>query len=301
MKGRRLAPCRAAHSPRLSKLDRAGSLRIVAGMRLDPVVRAALFPMSDIPAPPAGHPDRMVEVAGVRVFLGDGLPEASVFPERIRAAELPNVVGQVRELLRAEGRTRGVWFVSEAADPPDLAERLQEAALTRNDEPPSEPRSASMLTRTPPPTGPPDIDAHRAETFEEFRAAFRVAASAFGVDAELTAAFEARAERVWPFQSEDAMARTIVATINGEVVGFGEATFGSNAVYLGGSGTHPDYRGRGVYRSIVKARWDAAVAHGTPALTVGAGEMSRPILERLGFSIVGWETCLKDDLDAPPT
>jgi len=25
--------------------------------------------------------------------------------------------------------------------------------------------------------------------------------------------------------------------------------------------------------------------------------MSRPILERLGFSIVGWEDCLLDELD----
>jgi hypothetical protein len=39
-----------------------------------------------------------------------------------------------------------------------------------------------------------------------------------------------------------------------------------------------------------------AVERGTPVLTVGAGEMSRPILERPGFSIVGWEDCLLDPL-----
>jgi len=33
----------------------------------------------------------------------------------------------------------------------------------------------------------------------------------------------------------------------------------------------------------VRARWDEAVRRGTPALAVGAGAMSRPILERLGF------------------
>jgi hypothetical protein len=42
-------------------------------------------------------------------------------------------------------------------------------------------------------------------------------------------------------------------------------------------------RRRGVYRSLVWARWDDAVARGTPALTVQAGKMSLPILERLGF------------------
>ena len=45
-------------------------------------------------------------------------------------------------------------------------------------------------------------------------------------------------------------------------------------------------RGRGVYRSLVQARWDWAVELGTPALTVQAGRMSRPILERLGFEFV---------------
>jgi GNAT superfamily N-acetyltransferase len=193
-----------------------------------------------------------------------------------------------------------VWFVPEAAQPAGLAIRLQELGLTPNDKPPFEPRFASMAAFEPPPSGPPDVDAHRVRTFEEFREACRVAGNAFAVDAEWAAAFEARAELLWPFQAEDTGRATLVATIDGEVVGFGDVSFGRTAVLLGGSGTHPDYRGRGVYRSIVRARWDAAVARGTPTLTVGAGAMSRPILERLGFSIVGWNDCLRDDLHATP-
>jgi hypothetical protein len=53
-------------------------------------------------------------------------------------------------------------------------------------------------------------------------------------------------------------------------------------------------RGRGAYRALVRARWDAAVDRGTPALTVGAESMSRPILARLGFVNVGWTDCLID-------
>ena len=37
-----------------------------------------------------------------------------------------------------------------------------------------------------------------------------------------------------------------------------------------------------------------AVERDTPALTVGAGRMSQPILERLGFIAVGWIDCLLD-------
>jgi GNAT superfamily N-acetyltransferase len=55
-------------------------------------------------------------------------------------------------------------------------------------------------------------------------------------------------------------------------------------------------RGRGVYRSLVRARWDHAVERGTPALTVQAGRMSRPILERLGFQFITPVRVFVDDL-----
>ena len=67
-------------------------------------------------------------------------------------------------------------------------------------------------------------------------------------------------------------------------------------MYLGGAGTRPDQRGRGAYTALVRARWEAAVERGTPVLTVGAGAMSRPVLEHLGFTIVGWADCLLDEL-----
>jgi hypothetical protein len=46
-------------------------------------------------------------------------------------------------------------------------------------------------------------------------------------------------------------------------------------------------RGRGLYRGLVRARWDDAVARGTPGLVVMANpETSYPILKRLGFEDV---------------
>ncbi len=50
-----------------------------------------------------------------------------------------------------------------------------------------------------------------------------------------------------------------------------------------GGAVLPDARGHGVYRALVRARWEHAVARGTPLLVVQAGHMSRPVLERLGF------------------
>ena len=44
---------------------------------------------------------------------------------------------------------------------------------------------------------------------------------------------------------------------------------------------------RGVYTSIVHARWEEAVARGVPRLIVAAGADSAPILEGLGFEPMG--------------
>ena len=52
---------------------------------------------------------------------------------------------------------------------------------------------------------------------------------------------------------------------------------------LFGGATLPEARGRGAYRALVAARWEDAVARGTPVLVTQAGAMSRPILARLGF------------------
>ena len=267
-------------------------------MTSDSVVRAALFPIGDLLPPPDGHPDRLVEVAGIPVKLSAEVHDGLVFPEDVEDFPLHEVLREVRERLQAEERTRGVWMAPEAARPAGLAERLRALGLTPHDSAPFEARYASMAVVTAPPAGPSDVAVKRVANLEELREAERVAAVAFGLDEETANAYAASAERSWQFDSKAGDRATFVATIDDEVVGFARAAFGRTAVYLGGGATHPDFRGRGLYRALVRARWNAAVARGTPVLTVGAGSMSRPVLERLGFSIVGWADCLVDELSA---
>jgi len=52
---------------------------------------------------------------------------------------------------------------------------------------------------------------------------------------------------------------------------------------LWGGAVLPAHRGHGLYRALVAARARHALARGFRFLTVDAGPMSRPILERLGF------------------
>ena len=74
-----------------------------------------------------------------------------------------------------------------------------------------------------------------------------------------------------------------LAYVDGEPVARGSAAFSEHAVALFGGSTLPEARGRGAYRALVAARWEDAVARGTPTLITQASPMSRPILNQLGF------------------
>lgn len=58
---------------------------------------------------------------------------------------------------------------------------------------------------------------------------------------------------------------------------------GTGFASLWGGGTAPEWRGRGIYRALVARRMQVAMELGCEYLQVDATDMSRPILERLGF------------------
>ncbi|MFE2284907.1 GNAT family N-acetyltransferase [Streptomyces sp. NPDC059443] len=62
---------------------------------------------------------------------------------------------------------------------------------------------------------------------------------------------------------------------------------GTSFAGLWGGGTVPEWRGRGIYRLLVAHRARVAAERGIRYLQVDASEDSRPILERLGFEVLG--------------
>jgi GNAT superfamily N-acetyltransferase len=62
-----------------------------------------------------------------------------------------------------------------------------------------------------------------------------------------------------------------------------EFHYGTDFASLWGGGTLPDWRGRGVFRSLVASRAAEAAARGFRYVQVDASDDSRPILERMGF------------------
>lgn len=65
---------------------------------------------------------------------------------------------------------------------------------------------------------------------------------------------------------------------------------GTGFASLWGGGTAPEWRGRGIYRALVARRMRVATELGCEYLQVDASDMSRPILQRLGFRALGVTT-----------
>jgi GNAT superfamily N-acetyltransferase len=261
----------------------------------DSVREAALFPLVDLPEPPPDHPNRQVRRDGYMVGLFPGLTYGTVSVRAIGVDAVEQTVKDARRVLADDGKSRGAWMVADAASPAGLAERLRRCGMVPAEEPPFERRLAAMALVSPPESDG-DVEARPPQTFEEFQASVRLEAEVFGVSDEDLAALQAQEQRLWEMEQQGTSPlRAFVALADGEVVGGASVVQGANAGFMSGGYTRADMRGRGVYRALVRARWDAVVAAGTPALTVTAGQMSRPILERLGFQTVGWVDCLLDD------
>jgi len=205
-----------------------------------------------------------------------------VLRQRLEADAVPGAVEAARAWFRERGRARFAWGVSDLATPRDLAERLLDHGLEPFTE---DPVFAAMVLEHEPP-GTTGVVVRRVETFEDQVAAAEIAMESFGLSEEEREATRKVIRERWERVKDDARGDDFVALVDGKVVGSAGVSYTEVGLYLGGGNVAEAARGRGVYRALVRARWDIAVERGTPALVVQAGQMSRPILERLGFRTV---------------
>jgi GNAT superfamily N-acetyltransferase len=217
------------------------------------------------------------------IVLGPVPTFTSVSRLRLDPDQVAEALAEVRALVAGRRHRDAIWWVGDSAAPSDLADRLVAHGLVPDDRPGSEPHATAMALVEEPPPAPEGIVARRVESLEEYRTANAVSAEAFGARAEERAAWDAIAEERFEAEQRGHAPRTYLAFVDGEPVGVARAVFDPVAALLISGGVLERARGRGVYRALVRARWDDAVAEGTAALTTHAGSQSRPILERLGF------------------
>jgi hypothetical protein len=182
------------------------------------------------------------------------------------------------------------WELGESTRPPDLVRRLLDLGLRRDEDEPV----AVGMTLCGLPGGPsePRVEARRVASVDELAAARRVQSEAFGSQQPLDDAEGLAAD----FGREGHDGATFVALLDGRIVAAAYSAYTPWGVILFGGGTLDEARGRGAYRSLVTARAHDAAERGTPVLVTHAGRMSRPILERLGFTPVARIDRLLDSL-----
>jgi hypothetical protein len=203
---------------------------------------------------------------------------------RLRPEEIEQAREEIHDLLRAKGRTACTWEVGSHATPEGLVDRLLALGLV-DDQPTA--LAIGMVLTEPPAQGPGGVEVRRAETPAEYLASEQIAALAFGQPVPT----EPRP------RDDDPNNVVYIALVDGQPVARASGSFGEQGVTLFGGATLPEARGRGAYRALVAARWDDAVARGTPILVTQAGPMSRPILAKLGFREVCEIRILLDEFD----
>jgi GNAT superfamily N-acetyltransferase len=214
--------------------------------------------------------------------------------ERVRL--LPDAIEWTVEEIRRFARERGfdhvTWWLGDRTLPYGLGDRLTALGLTPD---PYVPEMTSF-TIDRQPVGGATVEVRRVASADEYLGALELDWEVWNVPDDERESLRPIQREAWPLIEESGRASHYVAYLDGEPAGFARAVFTPAAAILMGGSVLPAARSRGVYTSLVHARWDDAVERGTPRIVVSAGAMSAPILERLGFEPIGNVVLLRDAL-----
>ena len=252
-----------------------------------------------MPEPPRELPVELIRNERYCLFVSP-MPSTNIVQRiRVEADALRSTVDEVRELLRSRSRAQAAWTIDSGATPAGLEASLLAVGMVPYDEPPLESSGAAMAIVTPPSgSASAGIEAREVGDHDEVDQFIDVEQSAIGLTRADSDGMRAAVHTMFDLRHRgQSTMRFYLARRDGEPVGAARASFLQFGVNLSGGAVTPAARNQGVYKALITARWNDAVAAGTPALTVQAGHMSRPILERLGFVTVAQITTLRHRFD----
>ncbi|MEU6799149.1 GNAT family N-acetyltransferase [Nonomuraea wenchangensis] len=198
----------------------------------------------------------------------------------VRGGELDRLIIRQRDYFAARGEAVE-WKTRGHDQPADLTERLLAAGFV-----PEEQETVLIgLARdmTAAPALPSGVTLRQVTDDVDMRRIAAMESIVWGQD--------------WTWLGDDLIGRVaaapdeiivMVAEADGEVVSAAWLVFREGTEFAGlwGGSTLPAWRGRGIYRALVAARAELAVARDVRFLHVDASDDSAPILRRLGFRSV---------------
>jgi hypothetical protein len=220
--------------------------------------------------------------ADERICVVQGPTWAGIAGLRVREDELDEVISLVHDLVPAEKRT--VWWIGPSAKPENIIELLEARGFR-----PAEdgPELRALALTEPPPDLEPGIEVRRIETYDDFIASREVQWDAFAIPEDRRELQRRHLRTDFDESLQHGTPVGFLALADGRPGATGLAIPSERGVFLIAGSTAPWARGRGLYRALVRARWDYAVERGTPALVTEAlVDTSYPILRRLGFTEV---------------
>jgi predicted N-acetyltransferase YhbS len=240
----------------------------------------------------AETPDRyapIVEGASVsrfddgRVCVIQGRTWAGVSAPNVAEDEVEALLAETRSLIPAGKLT--TWWIGPSARPLDVVARLEQLGLREPHDRIS--RLISLVRTEEPDPIPAGIQVRRVATYDDFAAAREVQWAAFQTPEERRAQQRPHLREEFDEALQIGVPVGFVASLDERPAASAMSIPSSRGVFLIAGAVAPWARGRGLYRALVRARWDDAVERGTPALTTQANpETSYPILRRLGFEQV---------------
>jgi GNAT superfamily N-acetyltransferase len=231
---------------------------------------------------PIAHGSSVSRFDDGRICIVQGPVWAGISGLRLDESELDEVIALVHELVPADKHQ--VWWIGPSARPENIVELLK----ARGFEPAQDgPEVRAMVLTAAPPRPTEGIEVRRIETFEDFAASRQVQWEAFNMPESRREAQREHMHSDFEESIEHGVPVGFLALLDGKPGATGLAIPSDRGVFLIGGSTVPRARGRGLYRALVRARWDYAVERGTPALVTEAMvTTSYPILQRLGFTEV---------------
>ena len=218
-----------------------------------------------------------------RICVIQGTTWAGISAPRFRAEDLDGVIELVHELVPSDKRQ--AWWIGPSAQPGNLIELL----LARGFQPAEDgPELRAMVLTSPPPEPAPGIEVRRVETFADYTVAREVQWDAFAVPEDRREMQRPHMRTEFEESLQHGTPVTFLGLVDSKPAATGMAIPSDRGVFLIAGSTATWARGRGLYRGLVRARWEYAAERGTPALVTEALiDTSYPILKRLGFTEAG--------------